>query len=89
MPNTETETENSAALACITALVEWFEPGVGPEEAMKYIDGEDPSSVAGFLFGQLASAIEVVAQALEITPQRYVQGIALTVNQEIYGVGVS
>jgi hypothetical protein len=81
---TDVETENSAALACITALTEWFEPGTS--NALEYLDGENAQCVTAFLFGQLVSAIEGLAEEATVTPSEYVRLLALDVNQEIYGL---
>ena len=78
-----TETpEETAALSCLAALTQWFEPG-GDEGALLHFAYERPEHVVEFLFGVLVATIVNCSEHMEIDPSEYVRIMALEINEDI------
>lgn len=79
------EDDSEAALACIAALTEYFDPDTDNDWS-ELLEGVRPGGVTEFLFGQLAAHIGTIAEVGGITPLQHVQQMALQVQRDIYGV---
>lgn len=74
------DAEESAALACLAALTEWFEPGLG--DIVAHLGPEDPVRVVEFLFGQLTATITDLCEVVGMDPSDYVRELALQLASE-------
>lgn len=77
--------EESAALACLAALTEWFEPGTADIGSL--LGPELPERVVEFLFGQLIAAITDLCELAGMDPSDYIRELALQLATEFAAMG--
>ena len=68
--------EDTAALACLAALTDWFDPAT-ETDVDSFINPEEPARVVEFLFGQLIAVIDDYCEAIGAEPEAYMQALAL------------
>lgn len=74
--------EEEAGLAIMAALTSWYSDRDGTD-LTGILGVHDPGAMVGVLFGLFTAAIEDLAEIHEMSPQEWVQGLALTLQHEI------